>query len=1393
MKPKSFVPHLALCSVIVLTAGVHAASVTKSAAGTDLADGTSWSGSAPTATDTATWNASSLGAGLTLGSNASWQGIAITGATSDVDITGSGTLTLGSAGIDMASSTVNLSISNNIALDASQTWKAAPGKTITASGVISGSAGLTLGALAQSVTSTTFLTTTAQPLFTNTSLASVTATSGKMGGGWVNSGTPVNGTGYLLSNNGTTATYWLEALDGGFTKGVKIQLDQVGSDITAKVFSSGGVKYVSGSSLGYNFNTGGTAGTLATSQAGNGYGAHTTTLKLGNDSTGTVFLSGVNTYTGPTSVTTGILRAGVASVAGVGGAFGNNSALSIANAANAGIELNGFSTQVGSITGGGTTGGNLSLGSATLTVGGDNTSPAAYAGVISGTGGLTKIGSGTQVLGGNNTYAGGTTVNGTGTLTGTAGVVYTGTQGGSFGTGEITVTSGATIKSSGFFVIGGGQTTTRALNLLGGTANLQGAGTGGEYIKTLNLTGGAVTFDSGSVYFRAPNGGTTISTAAAAVSSTIATGIDLTLGNLTITTAAGTVPNGQDLVISGNISQNSGAGAGAKSLTKSGDGTLVIAGASNSYTGNTTVNAGTLVVSGTLAAATGTVDIAANATLSGTGTINRPVNLATDSNLTPAGSDIGTLTVGGAVTMLGKTVCQIHKDTTPTLTGDLLAAQTIAFGGTLEVTASGEPITLGDTFDLFDATNFTGSFTSLNLPTLAEGLSWDLSNLAVDGTITVVDFVTTPVFSLTPGGYQGTPSVTLTTQDGATIHYTLDGSPPTAASPVYTDPLTLPANTTNFTINCFARKTGQADSPVATAVYNTIDTPTWITNADGYWSNQSGDEANWQNSVIAGGTDGIADFSTLPLEQNTTVTLDGSRSIGALVFGDASADPAFDWLLSPSGNSTLTLAKTIGTPSITVNNQTATIGVQMLGNQGLAKSGPGTLKLTGVCAYTGDTTVNGGALTLVSSAAPSQAAQLASGKIANAGTVTFYRGAAGFTPVTASLSGSGDFFVDGPGGGGLYDNRLAFRGTASDNTGTIHIINHGRLWVDATGVNSIGDSAVVNIGPTASFHIYKSVAETIGGLDGSGEVWGQDAAGFTATLIVGGGDRTASFTGAVKENLTKLAITKTGTGTQTLGGINSYTGATTVEGGTLAGSGAAGSDFTVKVGATLAPGGSIGTMETKALTFESGSTLQVEIDSTSGTADKVVAHGDVTLTGATATFAEAGAGIFAPGTKLVVLDYTGHTLSGTFSGLAEGASVAVGSNTFTIHYADNSRITLSIPAGYSSWAETNAPGETMGDDHDQDGVANGIEYFMGLSGSGFTGNPGLDATGLISWQKGNDYTGTYGTDYVVQTSADLSTWDDVPVGQVTIAADRVDYTLPKVDPRRFVRLVVTGP
>jgi photosystem II stability/assembly factor-like uncharacterized protein len=75
----------------------------------------------------------------------------------------------------------------------------------------------------------------------------------------------------------------------------------------------------------------------------------------------------------------------------------------------------------------------------------------------------------------------------------------------------------------------------------------------------------------------------------------------------------------------------------------------------------------------------------------------------------------------------------------------------------------------------------------------------------------------TPTFD-PPGGIYTSPiSVTLASATpGATIYYTLDGTTPTNASPIYSNPIPVSAATT---IKAFATAAGMSDSFVATAVY----------------------------------------------------------------------------------------------------------------------------------------------------------------------------------------------------------------------------------------------------------------------------------------------------------------------------------------------------------------------------------------------------------------------------------------------------------------------------------------------------------------------------------------------------------------------------------------------
>ena len=79
--------------------------------------------------------------------------------------------------------------------------------------------------------------------------------------------------------------------------------------------------------------------------------------------------------------------------------------------------------------------------------------------------------------------------------------------------------------------------------------------------------------------------------------------------------------------------------------------------------------------------------------------------------------------------------------------------------------------------------------------------------------------------------------------------------------------------------------------------------------------------------------------------------------------------------------------------------------------------------------------------------------------------------------------------------------------------------------------------------------------------------------------------------------------------------------------------------------------------------------------------------------------------------------------------------------------------------------------------------------------AGFTASPAIDGIGTITWPNGgNILPGAYGTEYVIQTSSDLSTWTDVLVGDLTTntpgPGGSLTYTLTGAAPR-FVRLKVT--
>jgi fibronectin-binding autotransporter adhesin len=190
--------------------------------------------------------------------------------------------------------------------------------------------------------------------------------------------------------------------------------------------------------------------------------------------------------------------------AGVANAFAASSALSVA--AGATLDLNNFSQAIGSLAGGGA----MTLGTATLTTGSNNTSTA-FSGAISGSGGLTKIGSGTLALTGTNSYSGGTTVSGgvllgnsqslQGNILNNAAVVFNQTGSGTYagamsGSGSMTLQGGGVLALSGNSTYSG-PTTVNASTLV----------VNGSLASSVTLGNGGMLGGNGTVGGLVSNGG----------------------------------------------------------------------------------------------------------------------------------------------------------------------------------------------------------------------------------------------------------------------------------------------------------------------------------------------------------------------------------------------------------------------------------------------------------------------------------------------------------------------------------------------------------------------------------------------------------------------------------------------------------------------------------------------------------------------------------------------------------------------------------------------------------------------------------------------------------------------------------------------------------------------
>jgi fibronectin-binding autotransporter adhesin len=332
---------------------------------------------------------------------------------------------------------------------------------------------------------------------------------------------------------------------------------------------------------------------------------------------GSVILSGTNTYTGMSTVSQGTLSIGSNAPSGLGGALGNSSSAIVVNDASTGSSDTGLTIATSGVsvdravtvanngTGVTTLGGDTSLTSGTGTYKGNitlNRSASLQAsgtsniifstGAISGSGAINKIDTGTVTLSGTNTFTGGVTVSaGTLSASGTTnlgGFAALGNYSGLSGpTDVVTVNSGTTlaVQSSYTGDVGNGSTNSFQ-NLV-----LNGSGVGGG--GALRSLGGNSTWTGNTVL----GSDATITNSAAAGNAN-----ELFIGAFVANTASNVSLNNHTLTINGpgntyfTSKVGSGAGDTGSVIINGGTSNTIVtyAGYANYYTGSTTVNSGQL-------------------------------------------------------------------------------------------------------------------------------------------------------------------------------------------------------------------------------------------------------------------------------------------------------------------------------------------------------------------------------------------------------------------------------------------------------------------------------------------------------------------------------------------------------------------------------------------------------------------------------------------------------------------------------------------------------------------------------------------------------------------------------------------------------------------------------
>ncbi|EKE2774186.1 autotransporter-associated beta strand repeat-containing protein, partial [Salmonella enterica subsp. enterica serovar Truro] len=897
---------------------------------------------------------------------------------------------------------------------------------------------------------------------------------------------------------------------------------------------------------------------------------------------GTLILNAENTYTGGTTISDGTLVANNVEALGTGNVTDNatlelntggdfDNAISgsgqVVKSGDETLTLSGANSYTGgtTISGGTLVATNVeALGSGDVT---DNATLELNTGgtfdnVISGSGQVVKSGDEMLTLSGANSYTGGTTISG-GTLVvsnvealGSGDVTDNATlelnTGGDFdnnigGTGSVvksgdetltlsgansytggTLISGGTLVASNVEALGTGDVTDNAVLELN---------TGGTFDNVISGSGQVVKSGDEMLTLSGANsytGGTTISGGTLVATNVEALGSGDVTDNATLElNTGGTFDN----VISGS-----------GQVVKSGDDALTLSG-NNSYTGGTLISGGTLVASNVDALGSG--DVTDNATLemntggdfdnaiSGSGQVVK----SGDETLTLSGANSYT----GGTTISGGTL--VANNVEALGTGDVTNNATLELntGGDFDnaISGSGQVVKSGDkTLTLSGANSYSGATTisggtliATHVNALGTGAIDNRASLLLDasGQFTVTDLTTESGGNTEIGAGSTLQATTLTQKSDSTLTINLNSNT--------VDPVIHAASQVSLAGTLDITGVGDVlDSDPAST--DDLDTFTLI-------ASDKTIAGDFEKLTVAGMDADLADFITVDgriddtgkqYELTTALTWYADRD---------------DAVTDAHGTFNLTNADGSFAVNTVLENVDATLdpdSVTGWDGTSLIKQGAGTLILNAENTYTGGTTISGGTLVATNVDA------LGSGDVTDDATLELNTGGT----FDNAISGSGQVVKSG-------DDVLTLSGANSYSGGSL--ISGGTLVatnVEALGSGDVTNNAVLELNTGGTFdnaisgsgQVVKSGDETLT-LSGSNT--------YTGGTLISGGTLVASNVEALGSgDVTNDAVLELNTGgdfdnaisgsgqvvksgdeTLTLSGANSYTGGTTISGGTL--------------------------------------------------------------------------------------------------------------------------------------------------------------------------------------------------------------------------------------------------